>query len=95
MKRSRASHNTQAASQRPVGSSDGFSQALGLVLGPVLLAFIGRGFDALLGIAPILTIAFAVLGVVGAFATAYYRYIADMDRLDQGQPWMNKIENRA
>ena len=79
-------------SQRPAGSGDGFSQALGLVLGPVIFAFIGRGLDTLFGIIPVLTILFAILGVIGSFATAYYRYIADMDQLDHGKPWMNKIE---
>ncbi|MGB2757342.1 MAG: AtpZ/AtpI family protein [Acidimicrobiia bacterium] len=93
--RSRANRTEESVSTRPVGSGDGFSQALGLVLGPVALALVGRGIDVVFGIAPLLTILFAVLGVIGAFATAYYRYIADMDRLDAGQPWTSKTESVA
>ncbi len=62
---------------------------MGLVLGPLALAFLGRGLDGLFGITPVLTIVFAIAGIVGAFATAYYRYIADMDALDAGKPWTN------
>ncbi len=93
--RARALHQNRSTSQRALGSGDGFSQALGLVLGPVILGLIGRGVDGLLGITPILTVAFVVLGVIGSVAAAYYRYIADMDQLDVGKPWANSTESLA
>lgn len=64
--------------------SDGlFNQSYGsfdLVLAPVLLALIGLGLDRLLAITPVLTVAFTLIGMVGAFAKLFYTYRAAMDQ---------------
>ncbi len=45
-----------------------------LVFSAAVLALIGLGLDTLLGLRPVLTVTFAILGVVGAIASIYFRY---------------------
>ncbi len=47
-----------------------------LVFAPVLFALVGLGIDGLLGITPILTITFTLVGIIGAFAKLFYAYRA-------------------
>jgi F0F1-type ATP synthase assembly protein I len=58
-----------------------------LVLSPLLLALIGYGLDRWLGTLPLLTIIFAVLGLVGACIKIYYGYVAEMDEHEKDAPW--------
>jgi F0F1-type ATP synthase assembly protein I len=58
-----------------------------LVLSPLLLALIGYGLDRWLGTLPLLTIVFAVLGLVGACIKIYFGYMAEMDEHDKDAPW--------
>lgn len=63
--------------------SDGlFHQGHGsfdIALAPVILALVGLAIDKWLGITPVCTVAFAVLGMVGAFARIYYGYRTQID----------------
>ena len=63
--------------------SDGlFHQSHGsfeLVLAPVILALLGLGLDKALGVVPVFTVSFALLGAIGAFAKLYYGYRAVAD----------------
>lgn len=45
-----------------------------LVFSAGILALVGLGLDTLLGWRPILTIALAVAGAIGATASIYYKY---------------------
>jgi F0F1-type ATP synthase assembly protein I len=58
-----------------------------LVFSPLLLALIGYGLDRWLGTLPLLTIIFAVLGLVGACIKIYYGYVAEMDEHEKDAPW--------
>jgi len=58
-----------------------------LVFSPLLLALIGYGLDRWLGTVPLLTIVFAVLGLVGACIKIYYGYVAEMDEHEKDAPW--------
>ena len=58
-----------------------------LVLSPLILALVGLGLDHLLGTTPLLVIAFAVLGLVGACVKLYYSYNAEMDEHEKDAPW--------
>lgn len=58
-----------------------------LVFSPLLLALIGYGLDRLFGTLPILTIVFAVLGVVGAVTKLYFSYRTEMERHEAAGPW--------
>ncbi len=58
-----------------------------LVFSPLLLALIGYGLDRLLGTLPVLTVVFAVLGVVGAVTKLYFSYRSEMERHEASGPW--------
>ncbi|HEX5613900.1 MAG TPA: AtpZ/AtpI family protein, partial [Acidimicrobiia bacterium] len=69
------------------GFGDGLSQAVSLVVTPLLFALLGAVLDGWLGTRPLLTIVLAVLAVCGMFVSTYYQYRARMDAADEGQPW--------
>ena len=66
--------------QRSTGSYE-------LVFSSLILALIGFGLDHWLGTTPILTIVFAVLGLVGATIKIVYGYQAEMDEHEANAPW--------
>lgn len=58
-----------------------------LVFSPLLLALIGYGLDRLFGTLPVLTITFAVLGLVGAVTKLYFGYRSEMEQHEAAGPW--------
>jgi F0F1-type ATP synthase assembly protein I len=58
-----------------------------LAFAPFLLALIGYGLDRLLGTVPLLTIVFAVCGIVGAVVKIYFQYRAEMEQHEASGPW--------
>jgi positive regulator of sigma E activity len=72
------------------GDGDALGQALTFVVIPLLFGWFGHWLDGRLGIAPVLTVAFALLGVAGVFVTVYYRYQARMAAMEEGKPWARK-----
>jgi hypothetical protein len=50
-----------------------------LALAPVLAGLLGYWLDTRLGIVPVLTILFSLVGVAGAVIKTYYVYRNDMD----------------
>lgn len=58
-----------------------------LVFSPLLLALVGFGIDKLLGTVPVFTIAFAVLGVVGAVVKIVFQYNSEMEKHEASGPW--------
>ena len=73
---------------RPSGGfDDGLSQALSLVAGPVLFAFLGYLLDEALGTGPIFVLAFGILAFLGAVLALYFRYQAAMARQEADKPW--------
>lgn len=58
-----------------------------LVFAPLLLALIGYGLDRLFGTVPVLTIIFAVLGLLGAVTKMYFSYRSDMELHERSGPW--------
>lgn len=58
-----------------------------LALSPVLLALIGYGLDRWLGIVPILTVVFAVVGLAGAVIKLYFGYRSEMEQHEARGPW--------
>jgi len=59
-----------------------------LVFSPLLLALVGFGLDKLLGTLPLLTIVFAVLGLVGAVTKVVYTYNSEMEQHEKSGPWV-------
>ena len=58
-----------------------------LALSPALLALIGYGLDRWLGTVPMITIAFAVVGLIGAVSRLYFTYRAEMEEHEANGPW--------
>ncbi|MGZ4689840.1 MAG: AtpZ/AtpI family protein [Acidimicrobiia bacterium] len=69
------------------GADDGLSQALSLVVGPVLFAFVGYLVDQALGTGPLFLVAFGILGFFAAVLALYFRYQAAIAREDADKPW--------
>ena len=69
------------------GYGDGLTQALTLVVGPVLFGLLGAFIDSLLGTAPLFLIVLGLFGVLAAVVTAYYEYQGRIERHDEGKPW--------
>ncbi len=74
------------------GYGDGLTQALTLVVGPVLFGLLGAFLDSLLGTAPLFLLVFGLFGVLAACATAYYEYRGRMERHDEGKPWARRMQ---
>jgi F0F1-type ATP synthase assembly protein I len=66
---------------------DGLSQALSLVVGPVLFAFLGWVLDRALGTGPLFLIGFGIFGFLCAVTALYFRYNAAMAREEADKPW--------
>jgi len=61
-----------------------------LVAFPALLGLLGSWIDARTDTRPLFLLVLLGLGVIGAFASAFYRYEARMARHDEGKPWMRR-----
>jgi F0F1-type ATP synthase assembly protein I len=81
----------QSARERQ-GYGDGLTQALSLVVGPVLFGLLGAFLDSKLGTSPVLLLALGFLGVLAACITAYYEYRARIARHDEGKPWARRTQ---
>jgi F0F1-type ATP synthase assembly protein I len=69
------------------GYGDGLTQALTLVVSPVLFGLLGAFIDHLLGTGPVFLLVLGFVGVLGSCVTAYYEYEARIARHDEGKPW--------
>ncbi|WP_208027112.1 AtpZ/AtpI family protein [Rhabdothermincola sediminis] len=72
--------------QQMYKSSGGFE----LALSPVLLALVGLLIDRSLGITPILTVTFAVVGLAGVSVKLYYGYKLEMEQHEACAPWAKR-----
>lgn len=73
---------------------NGFSNALGraveLVGTTLIFVLVGLWIDGRVGTRPLFTVILGVLAVVGQGVVAYYRYVAEMAREEEGKPWTRK-----
>lgn len=69
------------------GFSNALGQAVEMVVTPLLFALFGYWLDGVFDIRPVLTIAFAAIGVVGMALRTYYWYQAEIAREEEGKPW--------
>lgn len=72
------------------GYGDGLTQALTLVVGPVLFGAVGALLDSVFGTAPILLIVLGLFGVLASAVTAYYEYQGRMALHEEGKPWARR-----
>lgn len=73
--------------RRTSGFDDGLSQALSLVVGPVLFGFVGFLLDQAFGTGPLFVVALGVFGFLGSVVALYFRYQAAVTRDEAGKPW--------
>jgi F0F1-type ATP synthase assembly protein I len=69
------------------GYGDGLTQALSLVVGPVLFGLFGAFLDGKLGTSSLLLLTFGLFGMLASCVTAYYEYRDRIARHDEGKPW--------
>jgi F0F1-type ATP synthase assembly protein I len=69
------------------GFGNALSQAVELVVAPLLFALFGWFLDRHFGTGPVLAIALGLLGVFGVAARSYYWYRAAIEREEEGKPW--------
>jgi F0F1-type ATP synthase assembly protein I len=73
------------------GYGDGLTQALTLVVGPVIFGLIGAFIDSMLGTSPLFLIVFGLFGVIAAVVTSIYEYQGRVARHDEGKPWARRM----
>jgi F0F1-type ATP synthase assembly protein I len=73
---------------------NGFGDTMvrGVEFAVTLVLFAGMGYvlDRVLGLLPVFTIVFFVLGVIGLGVRSYYAYEATMQALDADSPWARR-----
>ncbi|MFM8305307.1 MAG: AtpZ/AtpI family protein [Actinomycetota bacterium] len=74
----------------PSSQNDALSHAMAMVVAPLAMGLFGGWLDGVLGTGWVLAAVFAGLGVIGAFASAYYRYEARISAQDAGKPWTRR-----
>jgi F0F1-type ATP synthase assembly protein I len=74
------------------GYGDGLTQALTLVVGPVLFGLFGAFLDSKFGTSPLLMLVFGLFGLLAACVTAFYEYRGRMERHDEGKPWARRMQ---
>jgi hypothetical protein len=78
------------------GFGDGLARAFELALTPALFGGLGWLLDGWLGLAPLLTIVLFLFGVAGTSSMAWFRYEAEMRRVEADKPWARRrVEGQA
>jgi F0F1-type ATP synthase assembly protein I len=72
------------------GYGDGLTQALTLVVAPVLFGLLGAFIDSLLDTSPLFLLVLGFIGILATCVTAYYEYEARIARHDEGKPWARR-----
>ena len=72
------------------GFGNGLSRAFELAVTPAVLGAMGYGLDRWLGLVPVLTIAFVLLGLTGMFVRMWYGYDAEMKAHESRGAWTAK-----
>lgn len=69
------------------GAGEGLNRAFELALTPAIIGGFGYLLDRWLGLLPILTIVFFLIGMGGVIARMWYAYDAKMKEHEQAGPW--------
>ncbi len=69
------------------GYTDALSTSLTFVLGPLMFGLVGALLDGICGTGRVLTVLFAIIGLIAVATTIYYRYQAASAAEDAGKPW--------
>lgn len=74
----------------PGSNNDALSHAVAMVIEIVLFGLVGSWIDSRADTRPVFLLVFGAMGVLGASASAYYRYERRMADHDSGKPWMRR-----
>ena len=72
------------------GFGDGLARAFELAVTPVVIGAIGYGLDHWLGLTPLFTLVLFLFGVAGTSYMAWFRYEAEMRRVEADKPWTRR-----
>lgn len=72
------------------GFSNVLSHAFELVATTVIFVLIGLWIDGRFGTRPLFTVVLGLLAVIGLGIRAYYTYMNQIARDEEGKPWLNK-----
>lgn len=72
------------------GFSNALSHAFELVATTVIFVLVGLWIDGRSGTRPLFTVALGLLAVIGLGVRAYYTYMDQIARDEEGKPWLNK-----
>lgn len=70
------------------GFSNALSHAFELVATTVLFVLAGLWIDGRIGTRPLFTVVLGLLAVIGLGLRAYYTYMAQVHRDEEGKPWL-------
>ena len=74
------------------GYGDGLTQALTLVVAPVLFGLLGAFVDRLLGTGPVFLLVLGFVGGPGHLRDRLFRVQARIARHDEGKPWARRSQ---
>jgi F0F1-type ATP synthase assembly protein I len=74
------------------GYSNAFSQAFEIVATLVLFVLLGLWIDGRAGTRPLFTVVLALFAVVGISVRTYYAYKQQIERDEEGKPWLRKSQ---
>jgi len=72
------------------GFSNALSHAFELVATTVIFVLLGLFVDGRIGTRPLFTLVLGSLAVIGLGVRAYYTYMAQVERDEEGKPWVQK-----
>lgn len=72
------------------GFSNALSRSFEMVATFALFVLLGLFVDGRFDTRPVFTVVFALLAVIGLGAHAYYTYMAQIERDEEGKPWLHK-----
>jgi F0F1-type ATP synthase assembly protein I len=72
------------------GFSNALSHAFELVATTVIFVLLGLFVDGRIGTRPLFTVVLGSLAVIGLGVRAYYTYMAQVERDEEGKPWVQK-----
>jgi F0F1-type ATP synthase assembly protein I len=72
------------------GYSSAFQQAFEIVATLVFFVLLGLWIDGRIGTRPLFTVTLALFAVVGISLRTYFAYKAQVERDEEGKPWLHK-----
>ena len=72
------------------GFSNALSHAFELAGTTVVFVLLGLWIDSRVSTRPLFTVVLGLLAVIGLGVRAYYTYLAQIERDEEGKPWLHK-----